>query len=97
MISYQKKTVLITGASSGIGRAFAETLSSKGANTILVSRSRNRLDVLAADLRARYRTTSDVIAADLGQRGAPDEVFAQAQRMGRDVDVLINNAGFGAH
>ena len=97
MISYQDKTVLITGASSGIGKAFAETLASKGANLVLVSRSRDRLNALAADLRARYKTTADVIAVDLGRGGAPDEVFDQARRMGRDVDVLVNNAGFGAH
>jgi short-subunit dehydrogenase len=97
MINYRKKTVLITGASSGIGRAFAETLSSKGADVILVSRSRSRLDALAADLRARYGTTADVISADLGQGGAPDDIFAETRRLGRDVDVLINNAGFGAH
>ena len=97
MISYLKKTVLITGASSGIGKAFAETLSSMGANVILVSRSRSKLDILAADLRARHKTTVDVIAADLSQRGAADEVFAQAQRLGCNVNVLINNAGFGAH
>ena len=97
MISYQEKTVLITGASSGIGRAFAETLASKGANLVLVSRSHDRLHTLAADLHARYRITADVIALDLGQGGAPDEVFAQSRRMGREVDVLINNAGFGVH
>ncbi len=97
MINFEKKTALVTGASSGIGRAFAQTLAARGADVILVARSTDRLNALAAALRRDHRVTADVIAADLSRPEAPDSVHAAVEALGRRVDVLINNAGFGAH
>ncbi|MGA2641494.1 MAG: SDR family oxidoreductase, partial [Spirochaetia bacterium] len=90
-------TALITGASSGIGKAFAETLAAKGVNVILVARSKHKLDALAAQLKKKHKVAADVIVADLSKEKAPDAVFARVQRLHRQVDILINNAGFGTY
>ncbi len=74
MIRYENRTALITGASSGIGRAFAETLSSKGANVILVARSKAKLDALAAKIRRSNQVTVHVIVADLSKEDGPRRV-----------------------
>ena len=97
MIDFEKKTALITGSSSGIGKAFAETLAEKGANVILLARSRNKLDDLAAVLRRDRHVRADVVVADLSDREAPERVHEAVRKLGLRVDVLINNAGFGSH
>jgi short-subunit dehydrogenase len=89
---FTAKTVLITGASMGIGAAFARELTRQGARVILVARSRDRLDALAAELPG-----SHVIAEDLARPGAAGRVFDAVTAAGLDVDVLVNNAGFGVH
>ncbi len=89
---FSGKTALITGASSGIGEQMARQLAAVGCNLILVARRTDRLDALAGELGA---VTVDVITADLADPEAPEAVFAQAQADGRQVDILINNAGFG--
>ena len=88
---------MITGASSGIGMAFAETLAAKGANVILVARSKGKLDALAARIKKNHNVAAEVIVADLSENTAPDKVFAVVEKRGHHVDILINNAGFGAH
>jgi short-subunit dehydrogenase len=97
MISFENRTALITGASSGIGEAFAETLAAKGSNLILVARSKGKLDGLASRLTRSCKVAAEVVVADLSEAGAPDKVFARVQKLGRHVDILVNNAGFGSH
>ena len=89
---FSGKTALITGASSGIGEQMARQLAAVGCNLILVARRTDRLNALAGELGA---VTVDVITADLADPEAPEAVFAQTQAAGRQVDILINNAGFG--
>lgn len=95
MISFEKKTALITGASSGIGEAFAKALAEKGANLILVARSEKKLKSLASQLNEQFKVDARVIVADLSDPKAPQRVYSAATMKGRSVDILINNAGFG--
>ncbi len=95
MISFENKTALVTGASSGIGKAFALALSEKGANVILVARSRDKLRSLASEIKMQSKVKAEVIAADLNDPKAPARVHAAVTRKGYGVDVLVNNAGFG--
>jgi short-subunit dehydrogenase len=83
------ETALITGASSGIGEAFARQLAARGYDLVLVARRRDRLEQLAEQLP----TTAHPIECDLGSEAAklPDKVA----KLGVDVDLLVNNAGFG--
>lgn len=97
MFAYQDKTTLITGASSGIGEAFARALAARGMSVILVSRSADRLRELAAELEQQYCIRTDVIAADLSDPDAVAGVREEVRRRGLVVDLLINNAGFGLH
>lgn len=91
------KTALVTGASSGIGAAFARLLAGRGANLVIAARRQTELDLLAADLRTRHGVEVEVIAIDLGTAGAAGELFARTEGAGHTIDVLINNAGFGEH
>jgi len=91
----QIDTVLITGASSGIGAAFARQLANRGKNLILVARREEALQALAAELSARHGAKIHVIAADLARPAAAAALFAETERRGLAVDLLINNAGFG--
>ena len=91
------ETVLITGASSGIGRELAKTFAADGSRLILLARKRQALQQLADELRQSHKTQSEVLTADLAQPGAPVRIFEHLQANGTKVDVLVNNAGFGAH
>ncbi|MEL6460385.1 MAG: SDR family oxidoreductase [Cyanobacteria bacterium J06641_2] len=88
-------TALITGASKGIGKCFAEKLAAKNTNLIIVARSEDKLNALAQQLQQQYNIQVEVIVKDLSQTSAPQEVFDIIQAKGMNVDVLINNAGFG--
>ncbi|AZG47565.1 SDR family NAD(P)-dependent oxidoreductase [Gordonia insulae] len=96
-MDYRQRTTLITGASGGIGAEFAKTLADKGSDLILVARSEDKLEALAADLRSRHGIRAEVIAADLSVPGAGDGLVTEVGKRGLDVDILINNAGFGTH
>ncbi|GLK72456.1 SDR family oxidoreductase [Ancylobacter dichloromethanicus] len=87
-------TAVVTGASSGIGRVYAEKLARRGYDLLLVARDRNRLDTLAAAIAAATGRNAEVLAADLGQ---PDGVEAVAARIASDdaIILLVNNAGMG--
>lgn len=86
---------LITGASSGIGQAFAEALAAAGYDLILVARSRSRLETLAGELAGGGNRRVEVLPADLTQAGAADQLASAVADRGLAVDLLINNAGFG--
>ncbi len=96
MSEWRGKTALITGASYGIGEAFARRLAAEGAHVIITARSRDRLEALANELRSQPGVNVTVIAADLAQPSAPAEIFQATEGRGVAVDLLINNAGFGA-
>lgn len=88
-------TALITGASSGIGEAFARALAQRGTALILTARSKAKLEQLADELRERYQITVHVFPKDLSLAQAPLELFEEIQKNRLTVDILINNAGFG--
>lgn len=89
-------TVLITGASGGIGYELAKLFARDHHNLILVARSSDKLAQVAAELQPRGVTVK-TIALDLGQPPATKFLFDQLQREGTAIDTLINNAGFGAY
>src|SRR5260370_27092944 len=91
------ETVLITGASSGIGRELARLYASDGAALVLVARSEDKLRQLADELAAKYKVEAQVLPADLSRPASPREIVDALARRHMDVDVLVNNAGFGAH
>ncbi len=87
------KTVLITGASAGIGRALAETFAAHGHDLILVARSVDKLRTLATDLTARHGVRAIDIPLDLSVRRAVPELMVAVRERGLEVEVLVNNAG----
>jgi short-subunit dehydrogenase len=88
-------TALITGASSGIGRALARAFARDGYGLVLVARRGAVLEELAAELSRDHGVTVRVMAIDLGEPQAAMRLFADLQEAGVIVDVLVNNAGFG--
>lgn len=96
-VDYRGTTVLVTGASSGIGAEFARQLAARGANLILVARRADRMDALKAELEAAHSVTVTVVAADLTKPDAAAELHARIEKLGLPVHSLINNAGFGTH
>jgi uncharacterized protein len=91
------RTALVTGASSGLGAAFARLLAARGADLVITARRADNLHALADEIRARHGVEVDVVALDLAQPGAPDALWAATEGAGRAVDVLINNAGWGVY
>ena len=89
------RTALITGASSGIGEAFAEVFAAEGFDLVLTARREDRLTAVADRIRRQHASQVEVIAADLSERNAPAGLCDEIARRGLVVDVLVNNAGYG--
>jgi hypothetical protein len=86
---------LITGASTGIGREFARICAREGYDVILLARSQPRLESLASEIRQETGRVVHVMARDLSDRTGSRDVFDEIGKSGVEIDVLINNAGFG--
>lgn len=89
------KTALVTGASSGIGKAFAELLAARGYGLVLTARRQDRLDELAGHLHTAHGIPTHVIVADLADPEAPARIAGVVRAQGLCIDVLVNNAGYG--
>jgi uncharacterized protein len=89
------KTSLVTGASGGIGEAFARRLAARGDNLLLVARSAEKLANLCSELGRAHGVNAQYVALDLSQHDAPKRLFEEAWGRGLEIDLLINNAGFG--
>lgn len=89
-------TTLITGASSGIGEAFARKLAARGRNVLLVARSEDKLITLCNELGRSNSIRAQHVTMDLSQPESPSRLFEEAAKRGLTVDMLINNAGFGS-
>jgi uncharacterized protein len=87
--------VLVTGASSGIGRDLAVEYARAGHPLVITARRKERLDELAGQLRSRYGVPVDVIAADLQEKDAPQLLMEKVREKGIVLHTLVNNAGFG--
>lgn len=90
-------TALVTGASAGIGRELSRLFAKDGASVVLVARRRDRLEELATELRSAGAPTVLVVAEDLGDRNAPARIEAAVNEAGLELDVVVNNAGFGSN
>ncbi|WP_018500360.1 SDR family NAD(P)-dependent oxidoreductase [Parafrankia discariae] len=98
MTDFRNRTALVTGASSGIGAAFAEALAAHGADLVLAAPSEERLRPVAERLRALHGARVWAVPVDLAREDGPDLLVEQARAATGDaVDVLVNNAGFGTY
>ena len=88
------KWALVTGASEGLGREFADLAAKSGRGVILAARQKDKLDALAEELQAKHGQDCVVIPSDLSEAGAADKLWADASD-GRRIEVLVNNAGLG--
>lgn len=91
------KATLITGASSGIGEAFARRLAAEKHNLVLVSRSEKPLHELCDELMLQHKVIAHYVVLDLTERDADATLFAETEKHGFEIDWLINNAGFGSN
>lgn len=89
-------TALITGASSGIGEAFARRLATEGHDLFLVARSEDKLQELCSELSTANGIEARYFAIDLTDTDADARCFGETQRLGIEINLLINNAGFGS-
>jgi len=97
MTPWSGKWALVTGASAGIGKALAEELARGGTNLMLTARRRERLEELTQQLSRDHKIQTKTLVADLAQPDAPEKIFQFTREHGLQIDLLINNAGFGAY
>ncbi len=97
MEHWRGKWALVTGASAGIGWALAEQLAARGANLVLTARRADRLARLADDVTSRYKVQAHIFATDLTRLETPAEILRFTEQRHLPIEVLINNAGFGAY
>jgi short-subunit dehydrogenase len=90
------EVTLITGASGGIGEAFARRLAADGHDLLLVARSEDRLHALCDELMLEHEISAHYLALDLTAAGSLDRIVEETEKHGYEVDWLINNAGFGS-
>ena len=95
MTANERKTVLITGASAGIGEALAKEFARHQFDCILVARRLDKLQTVADSLEQAYKIKARCLSMDLADPEAPERIFRQVQSWGIEVDALVNNAGFG--
>jgi len=95
--NWSGKWALITGASAGIGVAFAQELAHGGTNLVLTARRKDRLEDLARGLAENYKIRAEVIAGDLADSNAPENILSFTKEKGIEIELLINNAGFGQY
>ena len=93
--AYKGSTALITGASGGLGQAFAEQLAERGSHLVLAGRSEDKLQALAERLERQNKITTTVLTADLASATEVDQLISSLKTKRINVDLLINNAGFG--
>lgn len=89
-------TALVTGASAGLGTHFALALAKRGHNLVLVARRKDRLEQLAGMIRDKHGVATHVVPADLAKKTAISKLVQTVERDGMTIDLLVNNAGFGA-
>lgn len=90
-----KHTVMVTGASSGIGMELARLFARQGCSLVVVARRRETLEALALELQSQYQVSVTVLECDLREPHAPEHIAQELKRSNRHIDVLVNNAGFG--
>jgi len=90
-----RRLVLVTGASAGIGQAFARVYAAHGWDVVVTARRQDRLDTLVEELRLRFGVEAHAIAADLSDPKSPERLQEGIMALGRSVDGLVNNAGYG--
>ncbi|MDD9266178.1 SDR family NAD(P)-dependent oxidoreductase [Paenibacillus sp. GCM10023248] len=91
------KTVLITGASGGIGKELADRFAKDGYDLVLVARSEDKLVELAREYREKYHVQTTYIAKNVALPGVAEEIYRELKEKGITVDFLVNNAGFGLY
>jgi short-subunit dehydrogenase len=89
------RRALITGASAGIGEAFAREFARRGFDVVLTARRTERLEALATELRERHAIEAIVAPLDLARADAPEALVGALADQGLSIDVLVNNAGYG--
>ena len=92
-----KKTVLITGASSGIGYELSLIFAQNGYNLILTARNKKKLNNLSQLIKEKYGVMTKVIIKDLSSQTSAKEIFEELKKAKLKIDILVNNAGFGIH
>ena len=96
-VEWRGTWALVTGASSGIGVALARELAAGGTHLVLTARRKDRLDELAKELTTNHRVMTEVFTADLADSHSPEKIYDFTKQKGLEINLLINNAGFGQY